>query len=105
MVFPRYCFLSSSFFAILLVFDCKLCADIDCFQLDFVVDIVPRQDANFFSSSVELSESSCRYLIDLKSWFGALAIAFLGHATLGLSVGAAEHLGTSFGVLQVCYFL
>ena len=88
-----------------LVLDSEFRADVDSFGLYLVVDFVPSQDADFFTSSVELSKGSGRYLVDLNLWSDALVIASLGLATLGLSVGTAESLCTSFGVIQVCYFL
>ena len=49
---------------VLFVFYRQFRANVDSFQLNFVFDFIPSQDACWFSSSVELSESSCRYLVD-----------------------------------------
>ena len=88
-----------------LVLDSEFCADVDSFQLYLVVDFVPSQDADIFSSSVELSKSSGQYLVDLNLWSDALVIASLGLVTLGLDVGTAESFGTSLGIIQFCYLL
>ena len=98
MVLSRYYVFGFLVFAFL-VLDSELRADVDSFKLYLVVDFVPSQDADLFSSSVELSKSSGRYLVDLNLWFDALVIASLGLATLGLSVGTAESFGISLGII------
>ena len=104
VVHSRYYLLGISLFAFL-VLDSELSADVDSFKLYFVVDFIPSEDADFFSSSVELSKSSSPYFVDMNLWFDTLVIASLGLTALDLSVGAAESLGISFGIIQVRYFL
>ena len=104
MVLSRYC-VFGIFVLAFLVFDSELLADVDSFKLYLVVDFVPSQDADHFSSSVELSKSSDPYFIDLNLCFDAVVIASLGLATRALVVGTSESLGVSFGIIQVCYFL
>ena len=64
----------------LLIFDSELRADVDSFKLYFIVDFIPSQNAYFFASSVELSKSWGRYLIDLNVWLDVLVVASLGFA-------------------------
>ena len=104
MVLSRY-YVFGIFVLAFLVLDSEFRANVDSFQLYLVVDLVPSKDANLFSSSVELSKSSGRYLVDLNLWFDALVVASLGLAILGRSVGTAESLGIPFGIIQACYFL
>ena len=104
MVLSRY-YIFGIFVLAFLVFDSEFRADVDSFQLYLVVDFVPSQDADLFSSSVEMSKSSGRYLVDLNLWSDALVIASLGLATLGLNVGTAESFGIPLSIIQFCYLL
>ena len=85
MVLPRY-YVFGIFILVFFVLDSELRTDVDSFKLYLVVDFIPSQDADFFSSVVELSKSSGRYLVDLNLWFDALVIASLRFAALGFNV-------------------
>jgi len=66
-------------FVVLFVFYRQFGANVDSFQLNFVFNFIPSLDASCLSSSVELSKSSCRYLVDFHFWFGLLALDLLVH--------------------------
>jgi len=83
------------------VLDRQLCADVDSFQLYFVVDFVKSQDAGCFSASLELTEDCCQYLVDFRLSFGLLALDPLVQG----GVGAPESLIPSLGIVDLCYFL
>ena len=104
VVFSRYYVLGISVLAFP-VLDSELRADVDSFKLYLVVNLIPSQNADLFSPSVELSKSSGQYLVDLNFLFDPLVPASLSLVVLGLRFGTTESFGTSFDIIQVCYFL
>ena len=88
-------------FAVFLVFYRQLGANVDRFQLNFVVDFIPSYDACCLSSSLELSEGSSRYLVDFHSLFGRPALDLLVPG----GIGAPESLFSLFAIVQLIYFL